>query len=137
MRASAGDLRHEQVELGLDHVVAFADAFLRAADARRAVASRPALLKSADVPHQAFFYPITQHGSHNNSTLRYQESAAKLSSERTMGHFHKYHSATSLPPIRAGKLKALAVIGPNRLVAMPEVATMRDLGYPEMETVRS
>ena len=48
-----------------------------------------------------------------------------------------FDSATSLPHIRAGKLKALAVIGPNRLVAMPEVPTMRDMGYPEMETARS
>jgi tripartite-type tricarboxylate transporter receptor subunit TctC len=50
---------------------------------------------------------------------------------------YMFDSATSLPHVRAGKLKALAVIGPNRLVAMPEVATMRDLGYPEMETARS
>ncbi len=50
---------------------------------------------------------------------------------------YMFDSATSLPHIRSGKLKALAVIGPNRLVAMPEVATMRDLGYPEMETARS
>jgi tripartite-type tricarboxylate transporter receptor subunit TctC len=50
---------------------------------------------------------------------------------------YMFDSATSLPHIRAGKLKALAVIGPNRLAAMPEVATMRDLGYPGMETARS
>lgn len=48
-----------------------------------------------------------------------------------------FDSATSLPHIRAGKLTALAVIGPSRLVAMPEVQTMRDLGYAEMETARS
>lgn len=48
-----------------------------------------------------------------------------------------FDSATSLPHVRSGKLRALAVIGPNRLAAMPEVATMRDLGYPEMETAKS
>jgi len=34
-------------------------------------------------------YPGTQHGFHNNSTPRYQEAAAKLSSERTVAWFKK------------------------------------------------
>ena len=49
-----------------------------------------AALKSAGVPHQAFFYPGTQHGFHNNSTPRYTEAAAKLSWDRTMQFFHKH-----------------------------------------------
>ena len=50
---------------------------------------------------------------------------------------YMFDSATSLPHIRAGKLRALAVLGPGRLAAMPEVPPMRELGYPGMETARS
>ncbi len=50
---------------------------------------------------------------------------------------YMFDSATSLPHIRAGKLRALAVLGPGRLAAMPEVAPMRELGYPGMEAARS
>ncbi len=49
-----------------------------------------AALKAANVPHEAFFYPGTQHGFHNNSTPRYSEAAAKLSWERSMAFFHKH-----------------------------------------------
>ena len=49
-----------------------------------------AALKAAGVPHQAHFYPGTQHGFHNNSTPRYSEVAAKLSWERTVAFFGKY-----------------------------------------------
>jgi carboxymethylenebutenolidase len=49
-----------------------------------------AALKAAGVPHQVHVYPGTQHGFHNNSTPRYQEAAAKLSWERTIGHFRKH-----------------------------------------------
>jgi tripartite-type tricarboxylate transporter receptor subunit TctC len=50
---------------------------------------------------------------------------------------YMFDSATSIPHIRAGKLKALAVKGPRRLPALPEVATLRELGLPEMEGARS
>jgi carboxymethylenebutenolidase len=46
-------------------------------------------LKAAGVAHQAYFYPGTQHGFHNNSTPRYNEAAAKLSWERTVAFFKK------------------------------------------------
>ena len=49
-----------------------------------------AALKSAGVAHQAFTYPDTLHGFHNNSTPRYKEGAAKLSWERTMEFFKKH-----------------------------------------------
>jgi carboxymethylenebutenolidase len=34
-------------------------------------------------------YPGTQHGFHNNSTPRYDEAAARLAWERTVGFFKK------------------------------------------------
>jgi carboxymethylenebutenolidase len=46
-------------------------------------------LKAAGVPHQAYVYPGTQHGFHNNSTPRYNEAAAKLAWERTIAFFKK------------------------------------------------
>ena len=49
-----------------------------------------AALKAAGVPHQAHFYPGTQHGFHNNSTPRYNEAAAKLSWDRTVAFFKKH-----------------------------------------------
>ena len=49
-------------------------------------------LKAAGVSHQAYFYPGTQHGFHNNSTPRYVEAAANLSWERSMNFFHKHLS---------------------------------------------
>ncbi|WP_374664645.1 Bug family tripartite tricarboxylate transporter substrate binding protein [Ramlibacter sp.] len=41
-------------------------------------------------------------------------------------------SATSIPHIKAGKLKALAVTSARRISALPEVPTMTELGYPQL-----
>ncbi len=46
---------------------------------------------------------------------------------------YMFDSATTVPHIRAGKVRALAVIGPNRLSSLPEVATFKELGMPGME----
>ena len=46
-----------------------------------------AALKAAGLTYQAYIYPGTQHGFHNNSTPRYQEGAAKLAWERTVAFF--------------------------------------------------
>jgi carboxymethylenebutenolidase len=46
-----------------------------------------AVLKANHVKHQAFIYPNTQHGFHNDTTPRYDEAAAKLSWQRTMAFF--------------------------------------------------
>ncbi len=46
-------------------------------------------LKAAGAQYQAYIYPGTQHGFHNNSTPRYQEAAAKLAWERTVAFFRK------------------------------------------------
>ncbi|MFA7681098.1 MAG: tripartite tricarboxylate transporter substrate binding protein [Pigmentiphaga sp.] len=37
--------------------------------------------------------------------------------------------------VKAGKLNALAVIGPKRSTALPEVPTFRELGLPELEKI--
>ena len=47
-------------------------------------------LKASNVPHEMHMYSGTQHGFHNNSTPRYQESAAKLAWERTVAFFKKH-----------------------------------------------
>lgn len=46
-------------------------------------------LKAANVKYEQYTYPGTQHGFHNNSTPRYNEDAAKLAWERTIGLFRK------------------------------------------------
>ncbi|HSV53108.1 MAG TPA: tripartite tricarboxylate transporter substrate binding protein [Burkholderiaceae bacterium] len=40
---------------------------------------------------------------------------------------------TSLPHIRSGREKALAVIAPGRLKELPDVKTARELGYPALD----
>src|SRR5690606_30225481 len=41
--------------------------------------------------------------------------------------------ALSLPHIKAGKLRPLAVTTPNRSTALPEIPTMQEAGLPEYE----
>ena len=43
--------------------------------------------------------------------------------------------ATSLPLIRSGKIRALAISSPARTALLPEVPTFRELGYPQLEAV--
>ena len=40
---------------------------------------------------------------------------------------------TSLPYLRAGKLKALGISSPSRVTLLPEVPTFAELGYPEID----
>jgi carboxymethylenebutenolidase len=49
-----------------------------------------AALKLHKVQYEAFVYPGTQHGFHNNSTPRYDEAAANLAWDRTLAHFKKH-----------------------------------------------
>src|SRR5205085_2870457 len=42
--------------------------------------------------------------------------------------------ATSLPQLKSGRIKALAIGGPQRSPLLPEVPTFTELGYPEVET---
>ena len=46
------------------------------------------VLKQHHVKYQAYIYPNTQHGFHNDTTPRYDEAAAKLSWQRTLDFFH-------------------------------------------------
>jgi carboxymethylenebutenolidase len=48
-----------------------------------------AALKANKVNYQAFIYPNTQHGFHNDTTPRFNAEAAKLSWQRTVDHFNK------------------------------------------------
>jgi len=43
-----------------------------------------AALKANNVKYQAFTYPNTNHGFHNDTTPRYDEAAAKLAWSRTV-----------------------------------------------------
>ncbi len=49
-----------------------------------------AALKSSGITYEAYVYPGTQHGFHNNSTPRYKEDTAKLSWDRTIAHLKKH-----------------------------------------------
>jgi carboxymethylenebutenolidase len=47
-------------------------------------------LKAAGVKYEAFKYPGTQHGFHNDTTPRYHEAAAKLAWTRTVAFFNRH-----------------------------------------------
>ena len=53
----------------------------------KTVPAYEAALKANKVRYQAFVYPGTNHGFHNDTTPRYDEAAAKLSWSRTLGFF--------------------------------------------------
>lgn len=48
-----------------------------------------AALKAGKVDYQAFVYPGTNHGFHNDSTARYNPEAAELAWSRTLGFFNR------------------------------------------------
>lgn len=49
-----------------------------------------AVLKANNIVHEAYFYPDVNHGFHNNTTPRFDESAADLSWTRTLAFFNTY-----------------------------------------------
>ena len=51
-----------------------------------------AALKETGKVYEAYIYPGTNHGFHNDSTPRYDEAAAKLAWDRTIGWFKQYLS---------------------------------------------
>jgi carboxymethylenebutenolidase len=53
-----------------------------------------AALKAANVRYEGYVYPNANHGFHNDTTPRYDEAAAKLAWERTVGWFNKYLRTT-------------------------------------------
>ena len=48
-----------------------------------------AALKANGVKYEAYVYPGTNHGFHNDTTPRFNEAAAKLAWQRTIDHFNK------------------------------------------------
>ena len=48
-----------------------------------------AALKANHIKYEAYVYPKTNHGFHNDTTPRYEEAAAKLAWQRTIDHFNK------------------------------------------------
>lgn len=48
------------------------------------------VLKGNSVNYQAFIYPSTNHGFHNDSTGRYNKEAAELAWSRTVSFFNQY-----------------------------------------------
>ncbi len=48
-----------------------------------------AALKANGVKYEAYIYPGTNHGFHNDTTPRFNEAAAKLAWQRTIDHFNK------------------------------------------------
>ncbi len=48
-----------------------------------------AALKTHGIRYDAYTYPKTNHGFHNDTTPRFDESAAKLAWQRTIDHFNK------------------------------------------------
>lgn len=49
-----------------------------------------AALKAAGIKYEAYIYPGTNHGFHNDSTPRYDEAAAKQAWDRTIAWFQRY-----------------------------------------------
>ena len=49
-----------------------------------------AALKANNIRHEGYVYPKANHGFHNDTTPRYDEEAAKLAWQRTLGWFNKY-----------------------------------------------
>lgn len=48
-----------------------------------------AALNANKIENTAYFYPEVNHGFHNNTTARYDEAAANLAWERTIGFFNE------------------------------------------------
>jgi carboxymethylenebutenolidase len=46
-------------------------------------------LKENHIKYEAYIYPGTYHGFHNDTTPRYDEGAAKLAWQRTLDHFNR------------------------------------------------
>jgi carboxymethylenebutenolidase len=49
-----------------------------------------AALKANNIRYEGYVYPKANHGFHNDTTPRYDEAAAKLAWQRTVGWFNKY-----------------------------------------------
>ncbi|MBC7780406.1 MAG: tripartite tricarboxylate transporter substrate binding protein [Proteobacteria bacterium] len=88
---------------------------------------------SGTLPHLAGVLFASQTRTRSNHVP--YKGVAPANIDLLAGHIEfMFDSATTIQHIRAGKLKALAVIGPKRLAPLPGVSTFRELGMPEMES---
>jgi tripartite-type tricarboxylate transporter receptor subunit TctC len=63
------------------------------------------------------------------------KSAPAAETDLAIGHFQMmFSNITSMEPqVRAGRIRALAVTGPTRSPLLPNVPTIREAGYPDLE----
>jgi tripartite-type tricarboxylate transporter receptor subunit TctC len=63
------------------------------------------------------------------------KSAPAAETDLSTGQFHMmFSNITSMEPqVRAGRIRALAVTGPMRSPLLPNVPTIREEGYPDLE----
>ncbi len=87
---------------------------------------------NATLPHLAGELLMIRIGGRSNH-VPYKGIAPALNDLLSGQIDFMFDSASSVPHIKAGKLRALAVVGPNRLVALPDVPTLKELGVPNME----
>ena len=83
--------RHAQPSLGLD-IRALKQEILEKIQWRPNVIPFLTALKAAGKPYEAYIYPGTHHGFHNDSTPRYDEPAAELAWQRTIAWFQRHLS---------------------------------------------
>ena len=63
------------------------------------------------------------------------EGAAKLREAMVSGERKVAFESAFLPEVQGGQLRALAVVGPNRVRALPDVPTTSEAGLPGVEAV--
>lgn len=87
---------------------------------------------SGTLPHLAGELLDIQTGSRANH-VPYKGIAPALNDLLAGQIDFMFDSASSIPHVNAGKVRALAVVGPGRLSSLPNVPTFRELGFPAME----
>jgi tripartite-type tricarboxylate transporter receptor subunit TctC len=85
------------------------------------------------LPHFVFAAFLKRHGlTMNHASYR---DAAQPQADLGEGRIHLLLTSLSASrsPVQAGKARFLAVINPTRAATLPDIKTVRELGYPELE----